>query len=563
MCGIIGIIGSDIKKDLIDGLLRMEYRGYDSCGVAYFKEDNLDVIKSLESPLNLLNDDIYNIGIAHTRWATHGKVTIKNSHPIFSSDERLAIVHNGVLENNDEIKSIYLKNVNLITETDTEVLVNLINHFYEDDLLIAIKKAKEIIKGSYAFLILNRSEKNKIYLATSNMPLVIGKSLNRICIASDILAFSDDIESYSFVQDNYIGFVDENNFCDFIFTPFINSEKNRHKTLKHHMYDEILETPDIFENIYNKYFVNDMLIKKIKNIIKNNDSITFIASGSSYNACLIAQYFINKQKNKHCYCYLSSEFIYNEYKESDIYFIVSQSGETADTIKAMKKIGKDKIIISLTNVKYSTISRMSEYNFSMLCNEEISVASTKAFMASIFFLYYLFNENPICYIDIINSIKEVINDKDKIKEFSSKFINEKELFFLGRGIDGIINNENVLKIKEISYINTNSYFGGELKHGPLALLSNTSNIFIVNTINLTNDIMRINEQEVFTRGGKCYTFSSINTKKENDIYTFILENESNIFPCAIYFQLFAYFLSIAKQINPDRPRNLAKSVTVE
>lgn len=563
MCGIIGIIGSDIKNNLIDGLLKMEYRGYDSCGIAYYKDDEIKVVKNLESPLNLLNDDVYNIGIGHTRWATHGKVALRNAHPVFCSDKRIALVHNGVVENSDEIKNTYLKDINLLTETDTEILANLINYFYEDDLLAAIKKAKDIIKGSYAFLVLDKYEKDRIYLAVSNMPLVIGLGDNLLCVASDILAFNDDIKKYSFIEDNYVGIIKKDSLSDFLFTPFVNSKKECHKTLKNHMYDEILEVPTILENIYKTYFLNNISIKNIKNIIKSKNSITFVASGSSYNACLVAQYFINKHLKIDCYTYLSSEFIYNKYKETDIYFIVSQSGETADTIKALKKIDKDKITISLTNVKQSTISRMSKYNFNMLCNEEISVASTKAFISSIFFMYYLFNEDTYCYIDIIDSINKVINDKDKIKKFVKNFVNEKELFFLGRGIDGIINNENVLKIKEVTYINTNSYFGGELKHGPLALLSNDSKIFVINTSNLTNDIMRINEQEVSTRGGMCYTFSSINNKNDKDTYTFSLDEDANIFPCAIYFQLFAYYLSIEKNINPDRPRNLAKSVTVE
>jgi glucosamine--fructose-6-phosphate aminotransferase (isomerizing) len=205
---------------------------------------------------------------------------------------------------------------------------------------------------------------------------------------------------------------------------------------------------------------------------------------------------------------------------------------------------------------------MTKYNFDMLCGREISVASTKAFMSTIYFFYALFNfENEIN--KIIKSLEKVIIDEEKIKEFAEKFKDENHLILIGRGLDGLINNENILKIKEVTYLNVDSYYGGELKHGPLALINNNSSVFVLNTNNNTNNITRTNTEEILARGGKCYIFSSTDTSEENDFYNFLLSDDNSVFSVCLYFQLFAYFLALAKNNNPDRPKNLAKSVTVE
>ena len=295
---------------------------------------------------------------------------------------------------------------------------------------------------------------------------------------------------------------------------------------------------------------------------KRKKSVIFIASGSSYNACRVAEYYLNKRYKIKTNVYLASEFIYNIYPKADIYFIVSQSGETADTIKALNKIDKNSLTISLTNVKTSTIATMTKYNFDMLCGAEISVASTKAYIASIFFFYALFNDN-IKYNEIISSINRVIIDQDIIKKLALELKDKDNLIFLGRGLDGIINLENILKIKEVTYINVESYFGGELKHGPLALINKDSYIFVLNTNVYTNDIMRTNTTEVIARGGNCFVFSSSDNEEKKDYYSFLSKDDEAIFPTCVFFQMLAYFIAINKNNNPDRPKNLAKSVTVE
>lgn len=563
MCGIIGVINNNAIKKIIEGLLNMEYRGYDSSGVAYFYNNDFKINKTLESPNNLITDDFFNIGIGHTRWATHGKVTEKNAHPILSSSKNLVIVHNGVIENYIELKEKYLKDVHLETETDTEVLINLVELFLkENSLLDSIKKTCDIIDGSYAFLILYKGDPKTIYLSCFNMPLIIGNGNEEIIIASDVLAFNNNISKVYRFPSKYIGKISLNDNLSFPFESFDLKEIKVEKNNKYHMYDEILYSTKGIENLYNSYFKDNKEINNIRNLFRKKKSVSFVASGSSYNACLVAQYFLNKNYKIKTNVYLASEFIYNTYPKSDIYFFVSQSGETLDTIKALNKVEKESITISLTNVKTSTIAIKTKYNFDMLCKKEIGVASTKAFIASVFFFYGLFNEN-IRYKEIINSIKEVIKDEKKIYELALNCKKYNNLIFLGRGLDGIINYENILKIKEISYINVENYFGGELKHGPLALIDNNSCVFVINTNELTNNIMRANIAEVSTRGGNCLVFSSKETTKISDLYSFRCSNDESIFSCAVFFQFFAYYLSIIKGNNPDRPKNLAKSVTVE
>lgn len=563
MCGIIGLIGTNSQEKIINGLLNMEYRGYDSCGMAYFKDNKINIIKKTESPRNLKTEDSFIIGVGHTRWATHGKVNKNNAHPILSFDNNLAIVHNGVIENFKELKDKYLSDIEFNTETDTEVLVNLISKFYkENSLCESIKEVCKIIKGSYAFLILNKMDRNSIYLACDNMPLIIGVGDENIIIASDILAFDKNIKKIYRFPNKYIGKISEKEILTFEFVDFNYQENIEKKENKHHMYDEIHHSLDVIKELYNKYFFNNKEIRKIRKLFKIKKSVSFIASGSSYNAAMVAQYFLNKNYKIKTNIYLASEFIYNKYPKSDIYFFISQSGETADTIKALNKLDKNSLTISLTNVKTSTIARRTKINFDMMCKKEISVASTKSFVASIFFFYALFNEN-IKYRDIIESINQVFKDEKIVYELALNAKEYKNLFFLGRGLDGIINLENILKIKEVSYLFVDSYFGGELKHGPLALIDKNSYVFITNTNRNTNDIMRTNVMEVLTRGGNCFVFSSQKNKELSDVYSFIVDGDEAIFPCAILFQLFAYYLSIIKGINPDRPKNLAKSVTVE
>lgn len=563
MCGIIGVIGKNGQDKIINGLLNMEYRGYDSCGMAYFFNNKINIIKTLESPKKLKTEDSFNVGIGHTRWATHGKVSEKNSHPIPSYNDRFVIVHNGVLENSNEIRQKYLANINFKTETDTEVLINLITYFsLKNSLLDSIKNASKIIKGSYAFLILDINDDSSIYLACDNMPLIIGKGDDIITIASDVLAFDNEIKEISRIPDKFIGKISKKEKINIHFEPFNFTENKIKKENKFHMYDEILHESESIKQIYNTYFINNKEIKKIRKIFKNKNSVSFIASGSSYNACKVAEYFLNKKYKIKTNVYLASEFIYNKTPISDIYFIVSQSGETADTIKALKKTHTKSLTISLTNVKTSTIAKNCKYNFDMLCGREVSVASTKAFVSSIFFFYCLFN-NEILFEEILYAINKVIKDEKTIYDFAKKIKDYNNFIFLGRGLDGIINLENILKIKEITYLNVESYFGGELKHGPLALIDDKSFIFITNTNDLTNDIMRANTIEVLTRGGNCLVFSSIKNKEINDFYSFEVNNDEAIFPCCVFFQIFAYYLSVLKGNNPDRPKNLAKSVTVE
>jgi len=564
MCGIIACIEESAKDNLINGLKKMEYRGYDSSGIAYFFKNKIKTYKTI-SKINELEkiEDLFGVGIGHTRWATHGKVTEQNAHPIASFDQKIFIVHNGIIENTQYLKETFLKEIEFNSQTDTEVLVNLIAFFYQHYSIIdSIKKTLRLIEGSYAFLLIVKDNPESVYCATHNMPLLLGVSSFSVCIASDILAFPDSIEKYYRLPDGFLGEINIGSIKDkYPFEKFNYKSKKLEETGRHYMLNEILEEKDVIEKIHNNFLKNES-VKALLKRIKKVKSIAFIGSGSSYNASMVAKYFLDKNYDIHTSCYMASEFIYNQYPKADLYFIISQSGETADTIKAMNKIDKYSYIVSLTNVTTSTIATKANCNFDMLCGSEVAVASTKAFMASIFFFYMLFNNKPE-YKKIVSSIERILTNSNQIKEISEKFKDENKIIFLGRGLDGIINNENSLKIKEIAYISIENYFGGELKHGPLALIDKDSVVLILNTNLKTNNIMRTNIEEVMARGGQCYTISTILNNKENDLYSFNLINDESIFESTMFFQMFAYFLAILKGYNPDRPRNLAKSVTVE
>ena len=559
MCGIIGIIGKNIKNELISGLEKMRYRGYDSCGIT-FNKDGLCTIKTLEEPsmLTTQNTD-FDTGIGHTRWATHGKVNIINAHPIASFDEKVYIVHNGIIENSKYIKNTYLKNIQFKTETDTEVLVNLIALFMREiNIIDSIEKASKIAIGSYSFLIMNKNETEEIYYCSNNMPLVLTIFNNNKYIASDILALPKSAKKYKFLFAHSVGKLSNLTSKELIDQSIGNVYDDNIGIFEHNMLKEIFEIPNIINKISKNSLFEPFII-----LIKKAKKICFIGSGSSYNACLVGSYFIqNKEQQKMISTTIASEFSAYPDLSCDLYFLVSQSGETADILESLKYL-KDKTTIGICNCKNSTLIRNTDYFIDMCAGPEIAVAATKSYVSTIFIFYSLSNfyskENTI---SIIQSINNVLSKADIFFKLSKKFTNTNLIFLLGRNYEYYINLENALKIKEITYTSTDCYFTGELKHGPLALCSKNVKVFVLNTIEAMSIKTKMNVEEILAREAECFVISSNSLYSKEDFYCLSLNNDLCIFEIVIMFQLFSYYLSLNKGINPDFPRNLAKSVTV-
>lgn len=553
MCGIIGCIAPNARTSIINGLNKMQYRGYDSAGLAYVCEDNILCDKTLGKPTELIGKE-FGIGIGHTRWATHGKVSLENAHPHFSYDKKLAIVHNGIIENHRELKKIYLDDINLISETDTEVLVNLIAKFYQEFSLIeSIKIVQKLLKGSYAFIIL--TQQNTIYYAVNKMPLIIGVG-DGLYIASDVLAFPKTVNKVCYLKDKKIGKLTKKH-------QFMNIKLDDYDIFlsKNNMLNEIEQIPSVLNKIKNIYKADNSSIKPILELINKNNRCIFIASGSSYNAAKIGAYFFNKYLNKEVKVFFASEFSYYPVNEKNtLYFFISQSGETADVLKSYNSFKSNKKIV-LTNVLSSTLAHKTKYVLSLNAYPEIGVAATKTFIATMA-IFYLLSSPGNSFNTIIKSVKKVLAEKEMIYDLALKNKEQKYFIFIGKGIDYLVNLENVLKLKEVTYSYVDNYYSGELKHGPLALCDQDTMVFIINSSSKTNSILRSNVSEIKARGSKCFLLSSKKNAVAND-YSFLCNEELTIFECAVFFELFAFFLATIRKYNPDQPRNLAKSVTVE
>ena len=553
LCGIIGCISSNAQNLLVDGLLKMEYRGYDSSGLAYVKDYQITTRKTMESPKKLLGDS-FSIGIGHTRWATHGEVNLINAHPHLSIDNKIAIVHNGIIENYQALKKQYLNNIILQSETDTEVIVNLIALFYQQEsLLSSIQKTINLLQGSYAFLILDCE--NNIYYAVKNMPLILGKG-GGLFVASDVLAFPLSVNEICYLENNSYGKITDN----YKFKQYKLFESS--PTLKENiMLDEIKEIPNTISKISTYFNKENVLLEPIFNLYYRSKTIGLIGCGSSYNACLIAKYLIEKHSDKNVFIYNASEFLFQKDNNMiDLFFVLSQSGETADSLLAIDKI-KDHKIIAITNVVTSTITKKVHYVIDMCAYPEIAVASTKAYAATVFIFYSLIG---IGNLELIKqSIYKVLNLEKEIALLAKKYRDKKYFIFLGKGIDYFINFENILKIKEVTYSYVNNYLAGELKHGPLALCDENTVVFAINSSSVTNYLFRSNISEVKSRKSEVLIFSGKDNYIESDYYHFFNNDDLTLFECIVFFELFAFYLSIVRGINPDRPKNLAKSVTVQ
>lgn len=588
MCGIIGYIGKkSLEEVLIQGLKNLEYRGYDSSGIALQNFNDVQIIKStgkikeLEKKLQEINLINSNIGIAHTRWATHGNPNIENAHP--HQVGNITLVHNGIIENANELRQKLTKEgVKFKSQTDTEVLCALINFYYKNDISSAIKKALKEVKGSYALAILVKKDES-IYAIKKDSPLIVGIDKDGYFIASDISAIIKYTNKYIVLEENELVKLSQNGYVitknnkiikKSIQSTEIDFESITKSNYKHYMLKEIMEEEILLEKTFNIYNDKDSLID-----ISKYEEIHIIGCGSAMYAGMVGKTLLEEKSNIRCYVECASEYRYKKifYDRKTLVILISQSGETADTIAAMRKAKENKIdTLAIVNVKTSTIARESDYKIFIEAGKEIAVATTKAYLlqVTIFSLLAYFssiNKHILKEINlkeeeknILRHLKNILEQRKKYYEIAKKIFQEEDIYFIGRGIDYSLCLEGSLKLKEISYIHSEAYQAGELKHGTIALINkNTPVIAIISDQNIADKTLS-NIEEVKSRGANVIIIS---TKKisnyENNI---VVPKISDFFqPILIIpiLQLIAYEVANLRNCDIDKPKNLAKSVTVE
>lgn len=597
MCGIAGYIGKgNVKKELLSILQGVEYRGYDSAGIACIQNNKIEVIKSAGAVNNLqkiLGKDIYNTcGIAHTRWATHGKANDTNAHPHLSEDNHWAVVHNGIIENYLDIKNELISKygIHFRSDTDTEVISQMLSISHIKNPLQAMKFVCDKLIGSYALAIINVDYPNEIFVARKESPLYLSHSEKGTYVASDPICLVNKCTEYYCVQNGEFGIVTANNIelFDNNLSPIrkipismnLKEEDTGLGKYSHFMQKEITQEGISIERLLKVYSDSKVFEKLDNDYLKSIDNIILIGCGTAYHAGLMSAKILEKHARISSTAYIASEYRYSNpiITTNTLAIFVSQSGETADTLGALDIIKKSGIkSIALTNVLYSTLAQNCDYIFPVCAGPEIAVASTKAYtsqisIAYLFAKYLLAIRNNVKY-SAPNEIAKLIifneNYFSQIDELSDELLVANNVFFLGRNFDYITAEEASLKLKEITYINSSAYPAGELKHGFLALIDDKSLVFVIATEKELLDKTLNGANEAYSRGAKIIVVSNldISMEKLHNVYMLVkLDNLSgDLMPMVSikFFQWLAYYTSIKKGLNPDKPRNLAKSVTVE
>ena len=607
MCGIIGYIGTKKAKPiLINGLLRLEYRGYDSAGIATIENDGIKVVKEKGRIANLNSIEEINtlegtIGIGHTRWATHGKPSAENSHPHYDNSNTFAVVHNGIIENYHELRKLLEdKGYTFLSDTDTEVIPNLISYYYkkEKDFLKSVKKACDDLKGSFALEILCKDYPDNMIVVRQDSPLVIGKGLNENYISSDIPAILSFTKDFYFLNDREFAVLSRKNIefydndLNKIDKPIKSIEWNTASAEKDgyddFMLKEIYEQPNAIRETIgsklseNKISFNDFSISK--EYLQSLNKLYIVACGTAMNAGYTVKNTFESLCKIPVEVEIASEFRYKDplVDEKTLCIFISQSGETADTIAALK-LAKEKgaKTLAMANVIGSSITREADYCIYTHAGPEIAVASTKAYTSQVVLLNIL----ALYFAEVLDTVskKEISKLKEEllelpkkaelalrtvaeIKNFSSIVYKETDMFFLGRGLDYYSALEASLKLKEISYIHSEAYAAGELKHGPIALIENDVTVIGIITNPLLVEKTVSNMQEVITRGAKTLVITNQNIDNSQFFKVInIPETDPRFAPVLsiIPLQLLSYYISKAKGLDVYKPRNLAKSVTVE
>ena len=606
MCGIVGYIGGNNATEiLINGLSKLEYRGYDSAGISVLCDNEIKVCKEKGRLSNLAqvlekNPLTSGLGIGHTRWATHGVPSSINSHPHTSMDGKISVVHNGIIENYEELRAMLQdKGYKFVSQTDTEVVPHLIDLYYEGDLFAAVRKAVKDLQGSYALGVICSDMPGTLIAVRKDSPLIVGKGEGENFIASDIPAVLSYTRDVYFLNDNEIAVITRDS-VEFYNTDGDSLTKEIHKVTfsesaaqkggyDHFMLKEIHEQPKAIEDTLRGRLSDDLKLtfdELDESVVRGLDKIYIVACGTAYHAGLVGKTAIEQLAKIPVSVELASEFRYNNplIDDKTLIIAVSQSGETADTLAGIRLAkSKGAYIFAITNVVGSTLSRDADSTFYTYAGPEISVASTKAYTTQLVSLYLFAIYCAQCkgvkteaelssikkeLLEMSNSISSALELEEEIKELSKRICQETDLYYLGRGLDYAVAMECSLKLKEISYIHSEAFAGGELKHGPIALIEDNTVVISISTSKDLCTKMDSNIKEIVTRGAYSIVFVNEDTKeahKSCDEVIVMPASSSLLSPITsvVPLQLLAYYVAKNKGFDIDKPRNLAKSVTVE
>ena len=608
MCGIVGYLGKRKASEVIvDGLEKLEYRGYDSAGIAINTGSELE-IRKFKGKLAVLAEDLKknpiegNLGIGHTRWATHGEPSDVNSHPHFNSDKSIAVVHNGIIENYSEIrKELSEDGVEFLSKTDTEVIPHLISKYYNGNLLEAVFKAEECLRGAYALGVISNHANDELVAVRKDSPLVVGVGEDEYFVASDIPALLKYTREVYFLENGETVHIKGNSITIYNENREVVEKEPFHVTwdieaaskggFDCFMNKEIHEQPQgVKDTIERRLDENGKIvldsIKLTKNELENINRIYIVACGTAYHAGLLGKKAIEKYVKVPVIADIASEFRYSDnfVDEKSLVILVSQSGETADTLAVLRDSKKKGArILAVTNVVGSSIAREADDVFYTWAGPEIAVASTKAYTTQIVSLYMIaldfalelgtISEDE--YKSVIDEmlslpkkIEEVLNQKEHIKEIAEEIKDKNHIFYLGRGIDYYLALEGSLKLKEISYIHAEAFAAGELKHGTIALIEEGTPVVALATQDKLFEKMVSNMEEVRARGANVIAIAKKHNKEVENAANgviYIPEASDLLVPilAVVPMQLLAYYVSSLKGLDVDKPRNLAKSVTVE
>jgi len=609
MCGIVGYIGEqEAQPILVNGLRKLEYRGYDSAGIAVINgQGEMNIAKSKGRLLSLENKLEQNslhgsIGIGHTRWATHGEPSEANCHPHTNQKGTISVVHNGIIENYLHLREwLTSKGYAFYSETDTEVIPNLIDYYYEGDLLDAVMKAAAVIEGSYALGVLSVNEPSKIIAVRKDSPLIVGIGKGEYFIASDVPAILNHSRDIIYLEDKEFVVLTEDGVSVYsqegeklekeIHHVTWNADAAEKGGYEHFMIKEIHEQPKAIRDTMTSRIIPGKPIQLdsinlTQEEIKKFEKIYIVACGTAYHAGVIGKYVIEKLAGIQVEVDIASEFRYRNPMMNDktLLIVLSQSGETADTLAALREAKNRGVkVLAVTNVVGSSVAREADFVLYTWAGPEIAVASTKAYTTQLVIMYIIAlylaqNRNTLTEseIELIKTdmltlpekAEEMLKNKELLQKFAANTYSQRNMFFLGRGIDYAVAMEGALKVKEISYLHAEAYAGGELKHGTIALIEQGTIIIALATQSDLFEKMISNVREVTTRGAKVLGFTvegNTNIEKTIESVMYIPKVNDILLPVltVIPLQLLAYYIAVQKGCDVDKPRNLAKSVTVE
>ena len=611
MCGIVGAIGQrNVKEILVEGLKRLEYRGYDSAGLALINCKTLELsciktVGKVQALEDRLKDDSSDgaIGIAHTRWATHGKPTQENAHPHLSND-RIALIHNGIIENFMPLKETLINDgYTFKTETDTEVIVHLTHRYLTKEnlkLFDAVTKTISQLEGAYGLAVIDKEDPKRIIVARSGSPLTIGVGIGENFIASDPAALGQVTDRFIYLEEGDIAEIKAHKYKIYnngekVEREIIRLNQNLEDTVKgryrHFMLKEIFEQPDVVRNtlagkLSKSHVLEEAFGVDAKAIFDKTERVQIVACGTSYHAGMIAKFWFENIARMSCSVDIASEYRYRNMlvPENCLFVTISQSGETADTLAALRfaKTAGYVGCMTICNVANSSIERESDFAVMTVAGREIGVASTKAFTTQLSILTLLCialarrngltEEKEAELVKDLHDLPQILSKtlalSDQIKKISLDFSHKRHSLFLGRGVQYPVSKEGALKLKEISYIHAEAYPAGELKHGPLALVDDDMPVIAVAPNDELLEKLKSNLQEVSARGGQLYVFADAESGFSNDESTTVVNvpHCSDFLSPIVYtvpLQLLSYHVAVIKGTDIDQPRNLAKSVTVE